>query len=282
MRERLARNFSNWTAAIEKRQAAAAAAAAGVVVVVVMTVATAAAASAAMVVVIVRVGIDQRDGESALEGERHFARRVRRLHGQRHDLGGETDVVDGAEVVAAQAALAVVDQHRRRPLQLVGRERCGQAAAVRLVVGDGEREAVLLDEVLERVGRLLVVVLEHGMKADHRHLVVVEGLRDARRLRQAVLHGGRARHLEHGDHRYFAPGLGQELRALGVVPALDAELGRAFGIEHAGAVLSPYPGPAECRSEILIARVRMPACGARVASPAGCATILSRSRATTA
>ena len=68
------------------------------------------AAAAAAVVVVMILGIDQRGGEPLLDGDRGLARRLGVLDDQRHNLGAEAHVVDGAEVVAAQAALAVEQQ----------------------------------------------------------------------------------------------------------------------------------------------------------------------------
>ena len=68
------------------------------------------AAAAAVVRVLVLLGIDQRGVQLLLDGDGGFARRLGVLDAQRHDLGAEAHVVDGAEVMAAQAALAIEHQ----------------------------------------------------------------------------------------------------------------------------------------------------------------------------
>ena len=89
--------------------AVSAAAAAFMVVrmlVIVRVVAAAALAVVVMVVVMI-LGIDERLGEPLLDGDRGLARGFGVLDGERHDLGTEPHIVDGAEIVAAQAALAI-------------------------------------------------------------------------------------------------------------------------------------------------------------------------------
>ena len=107
-------------------------------IVIVRVVAAAALAVVVMMVVMI-LGIDERLREPLLDGDRRLARGFRVLDGERHDLGAEPHVVDGAEVVAAQAALAIEEQQRRRALHAVGVHRQRQLGAVRLV--DRNRES---------------------------------------------------------------------------------------------------------------------------------------------
>ena len=169
----------------------------GVIMVVVVRMPVAAAA-AAVVRVLVLLGIDQRRVQLLLDGDRGFARRLLVLDAQRHDLGAEAHVVDGAEVMAAQAALAVEHQQRRRALHAVGLHRLGQAQAVHLVDGDGELDVLGLEERLELRRRHVGVVLEHHVQADDGDLIAGEGAGDAAGLRQRMAQGARAQHLE-GD-----------------------------------------------------------------------------------
>ena len=74
--------------------------------VIVRVVAAAALAVVVMVVVMI-LGIDESLGEPLLDGDRGLARRLGVLDGERHDLGAEPHIVDGAEVVPAQAPLAI-------------------------------------------------------------------------------------------------------------------------------------------------------------------------------
>ena len=90
-------------------------------------------ASAAIAVVMMLARIGQHGRHPALERDRLVARCIPRLDGQCHHFGAEPEVVHLAEVVAAQAALPVEDQHRRRALDFEGFHRLRQALAVALV-----------------------------------------------------------------------------------------------------------------------------------------------------
>ena len=74
-----------------------------------------------------RVGIHQSGGETAFHRHRLLDGRVRRFHAEGHHFGGEANVVDAAEVMPAQTALAVENQRCRRALDLIGRRRCGDS-----------------------------------------------------------------------------------------------------------------------------------------------------------
>ena len=88
---------------------------------------TVAAAAAAVVRMLVLLGIDERRVQLLLDATEASRGAFVVLDAQRHDLGAEAHVVDGAEIVAAQAPLAVEHQQRRRALHAVGFHRLGQA-----------------------------------------------------------------------------------------------------------------------------------------------------------
>ena len=145
-------------------------------------------ATAPAFVIVVIAGIGERGSEATLQRDRLFAGRVARFDGQRHDLGAEAHVLDRAEIMPAQAALAVEDQNGRRALQLIGLERLGQTLAVRFVERDCELEALLGDEGLERLGRLLGLLLERDIEPDDADLVAAEPGGETRGLRETMLH----------------------------------------------------------------------------------------------
>ena len=91
----------------------------------------------------VRVGIDESGGETAFHRHRLLDGRVRRFHAEGHHFGGKANVIDAAEVMTAQTALAVENQRRRRALDLIGRHGRGDRPAVDGILGDREREPVL-------------------------------------------------------------------------------------------------------------------------------------------
>ena len=64
---------------------------------------------------------------------------------------------------------------------------------------------LLLEEGLEQLRRHVLVVLKHHMQADDRDLIVVEGAREALRLRQRVAEGAGALHLEGEEARRHCP-----------------------------------------------------------------------------
>lgn len=77
------------------------------------------AATASLVLVLMIVGIDEDRCKAPLQSDRLVARGVTRLNGERHHLGGDADIVNLPEIVAAQAALAIEDEQCRGSLQLV-------------------------------------------------------------------------------------------------------------------------------------------------------------------
>ena len=202
-----------------------------VVVRVMMVVIVAAAAAALMVVMVVLVGADEGRREPPLHAQRHLPRGVGVLEHQRHDLGAEAHVVDGAQIVAAQAPLAVEQQKRRRALDAVGLHGPRQAGAVRRVDRDGDGDVLGLEERLEQGRRHVLVVLEHHVQAENRDLVAVEGAREPLRLRERVAQRAGAQHLEGDEHDDLALERLQRERLGRVEPLRDLERRRLLGIE---------------------------------------------------
>ena len=192
------------------------------------------AAAAAARVVVMRIGIDKRRGQSAFERDRLLTRGITGFDGQRHHLGAEPDIVHLAEIVPAQAALAVENEQRRRALDLERRHGFGQFGAVRRVDRDGKFDFVFLEELGQRVRLLLVAILEHRMQPDDRDLVGVERGREPGRLGKPMLHRSGAEHLEGRQDDDFALERLQRQGPLSVEPARGGDLGRLFGVEHGG------------------------------------------------
>ncbi len=132
-------------------------------------------AATVAVIMIVVLGIDQRRGQPALERDGLLTRGIAAFDGERHHLGAETQIVHLAEIMPAQAPLAVEYEHSRRALNLVGRHGLRHTAAIGLVERDRERDLVLVDEGFERGRSLLVLMLERGVEADDHHLIRIEG-----------------------------------------------------------------------------------------------------------
>lgn len=76
----------------------------------IVTVIMAAAACVAMLVMVMRFGIDERGAELALDRDRHFAWAILVLDQKTHHLSPETHIIDRAEIMPPQPALAVENQ----------------------------------------------------------------------------------------------------------------------------------------------------------------------------
>ena len=87
----------------------------------------------------------------------------------------EPEVVDVAEALHPQPALAVDEQQRRCPLHGIGAERQRDAVRARQVDSDRESQAVLVEEGREHLPPALrLMMFEDAVQADHRHLRRVE------------------------------------------------------------------------------------------------------------
>jgi hypothetical protein len=153
-----------------------------------------------MIVVLV-IGRDQGGCELVLDGGCLLAVAACVLDRERHDLGGEADVVGVTEIVAPEPACAIEHEERGRTLHLVGRERLRRTLAVRLVDADREGPLVLALENLEGLLGHHIMVLEDRVQADDRNLVRTEALSQSPRLRQSLRYTAGAKHLKsHQDH----------------------------------------------------------------------------------
>ena len=163
---------------------AAAPAAVGMVmimpVIMIMMVVMAATAAAFMFMCI---GIDQRGSKAALDGDGKFARAVGFFHQQTHHFRADAQIIDGAQIMTAKTALAIEHEQRWRALQLVGFHGGGQLLAVGLIVGDGNGDAILLQEHLDLIRRLIVLLLEGHVQTKHGDFLAGECVPQAHRLR---------------------------------------------------------------------------------------------------
>jgi hypothetical protein len=107
----------------------------------------------------------------------------------------------------AQVAVAVDQQQARRSLHAVGlhhdRNRVARIGAWR-IDADRKRDAVLVQERLQRDGRHRGVMFEHRMEACHGDIRLGERRMDSLCLRQPVVHAGRTQHLECVQHHHAA------------------------------------------------------------------------------
>jgi hypothetical protein len=75
-------------------------------------------------------------------------------------------------------------------------------------------------------------MLERSIEADHGHLILAEGTRNAGRLREAMLEAARAVLLERRHDDDLALQVLELQRFFGVEPFGGLKLGRLLGIEH--------------------------------------------------
>ena len=188
------------------------------------------------------VGIDQRHVQLTLDDERHLARAVLVFHQQRHDLGPDAQIVDAAQIVTAQAALAIEDQHRRRALHVISDHGLGDLIAARFVVSDGNGNAGGLEEYFDVGGRLLFEIFKRHVQAEDRDFALGESFAQPRGLRQSELDRTRAHDLKRRHDDDFALVGFERLLAVGIQPALGNDLRGAFWIEH---WLGPWGSSAE-------------------------------------
>lgn len=102
-------------------------------------------------------------------------------------------------------AVLVDEDEGGRPTQTIARH--GQGNALRVVRGvdaNWENDSVLVQKDLQRGWRHGCVMLEHGVKSDHRHVVREECLLDTLELRQAVGDAARTKHLKRPEHDHPA------------------------------------------------------------------------------
>jgi len=174
----------------------------------------------------------ERGRDALLDPRGLFARRCFVLRRHRHDFRCDSDIVRPPEIVPPQAARAIEDQQRRRTSHLISRHRLRNAVLARRIDADRKWPAILLEEHLERRGRHDRVMLEHCMKPDDGDLRRIEPLRQAFRLRQAMLEAAGAQHLEGHENDDAALQLFERQRLLGIRPADSLQLWRIFRIEH--------------------------------------------------
>ena len=126
---------------------------------------------------------------------------------QRRDRRSDRDVFLHTEGVTAHAPMAV-DQHEAGgPLKAVAahgdRDRVG-GVRCNGIHAHRKANAVLVQKRFQRYRRHRGMVLEDRVQADHGHVVVGERGLDALRLRQSVVHAGRAQHLKGMQHDHPA------------------------------------------------------------------------------
>lgn len=245
-----------------------------IMVVMVMMAPTAASAAMRMVMIVrmsmsatasafvmVLVGVGQRRSKSALECDGLLARCITAFDRKCHDLCPETEVVDLTEVVPAQTALAIEDQHRRRALDLEGLHRFRQRASVDGIDADRKAQSIFFREIFDGLRVLDFRILKRSVERDHRDLVVGKGVRQALRLRQTVLDATRAVQLERRHHDDLPLEGLERQRAIGIDPSSCLEFRRVFGIEHEATSLSLKDGNS--------ARILRLSSRSREAAPAG-------------